>query len=458
MTSIAKGTRYFGTDGIRAKVGSPQMAPEFILKLAMVTGSLLVQSNKKTPKVVIGRDTRRSGKLFEAALVAGFNAVGVDVYLLGVMPTPAVAYLTRAFHADLGVVISASHNLYQDNGIKFFSSEGQKISDDFETAIERGIQQNLETTKTSGLIPMADQVGKCQEALDSAGRYIEFCKSAIPHFSHLADLKIVVDCAHGATAHIAPLVFEELGAEIITIGNQPNGLNINDHCGSTAPMALCEAVKKHGADIGIAFDGDGDRVIMVSHEGEIVDGDEILYILAMESQRNGLLKDSGVVGTQMSNLGLEQALSRRKIPFTRTQVGDRYVMEELHKRQWLIGGESSGHIIWLSSTTTGDGIVAALQVLSVMQSQQKSLQALLAEYEKAPQILINLPLVKPISDEAWEGLLQEATRWNEKLAHSGRVLLRKSGTEPLIRIMVEGEKAQILEVAEDLKRRVLSVI
>jgi phosphoglucosamine mutase len=452
-------TQYFGTDGIRAKVGSPQMTPEFILKLAMITGELLVSAkkNKKksrvTLKVLIGRDTRRSGKLFEAALQAGFNAVGVDVYFLGVMPTPAVAYLTRAFHADLGVVISASHNLYQDNGIKFFSSEGRKISDEFEAAIEAGFAQDLPL--------MAESIGKCELALDAAGRYIEFCKSAIPHFSHLSDLKIIVDCAHGATAHIAPLVFEELGAEVISVGCQPDGLNINDQCGSTSPEKLCQAVKEHRADIGVAFDGDGDRVIMVNHQGEVVDGDEILYILALESQRNGLLKNSGVVGTQMSNLGLEQALARHQIPFARTSVGDRYVMEALHQKQWLIGGESSGHIIWLSSTTTGDGIVAALQVLSVMQSQQKSLDALLEDYEKAPQILINIPLKNSqgesiqISDQAWQELLQEAQSWNQKLQSSGRVLLRKSGTEPLIRVMVEGEKSEISKIAEHLRAAVL---
>jgi phosphoglucosamine mutase len=381
----------------------------------------------------------------------------VDVYFLGVMPTPAVAYLTRAFHADLGVVISASHNGYQDNGIKFFSSEGRKIPDEFEAMIERHLHEPLPV--------MAEAIGKSEMAVDAAGRYIEFCKSAIPHFSHLSDLKIIVDCAHGATAHIAPLVFEELGAEVMSIGCQPNGLNINEDCGSTAPEKLCQAVKEHQADIGVAFDGDGDRVIMVNAQGEVVDGDEILYILAMESQRNGMLKNSGVVGTQMSNFGLEQALARHQIPFMRTSVGDRYVMEALHQKQWLIGGESSGHIIWLSSTTTGDGIVAALQVLSVMQSQKKSLQALLKDYEKAPQILINIPLKNAhgdrvnISDQAWQALLQEAETWNQKLKNSGRVLLRKSGTEPLIRVMVEmitSEKSQLSEIAEQLRHSVLA--
>ncbi len=445
--------RYFGTDGIRAKVGSPQMNPEFILKLAMVSGHLLAQERSHSripPKVVIGRDTRRSGKLFEAALQAGFNAMGVDVYLLGVMPTPAVAYLTRTFHADLGVVISASHNGYQDNGIKFFSSEGRKIPDAWEALIEKGFEAPLPL--------MGSAVGKCEEALDSAGRYIEFCKSAIPHFSQFSDLKIVVDCAEGATSHIAPFVFEELGAEVIPIHHQPTGFNINDHCGSTAPAKLCEAVLSHQADIGIAFDGDGDRVIMVNAEGKVVDGDEILYILAVESQCRGLLKESGVVGTDMSNLGLETALKHRNIPFLRTSVGDRYVMEKLHEKQWLIGGESSGHIIWLSSTTTGDGIVAALQVLSVMQSQQKSLKSLLEDYHKVAQILLNVPCDPErrfFSQQAWIALQQEVKTLNASLKGTARVLLRPSGTEPLIRIMVEGSLPQIELIAESIRKKVL---
>jgi phosphoglucosamine mutase len=433
------------------------MTPGFIVKLAMVVGALLVKKKRyphRAPKVVIGKDTRRSSSLFEAALQAGFNAVGVDVYLLGTMPTPAVAYLTRTFHADLGVVISASHNGYEDNGIKFFSSEGRKISDEFEGLIEEGCQSVDHP-------PMSSSIGRTKTALDSAGRYIEFCKSAIPHFSHLSDLKIVLDCANGATSHIAPSVFEELGAQVFCIHHEPDGFNINHECGSTSPASLCESVKHYGADLGIAFDGDGDRVIMVDSSGEVVDGDQILYILAVESQRNGLLKDSGVVGTQMSNLGLEEALKRRGIPFLRTAVGDRYVMEKLHEKQWLIGGESSGHLIWLSSTTTGDGIVAALQVVSVMQSEQKSLKALLAEYQKAPQVLINVAFDatrQSLKEASWKQLLQEADEWTQKLGGKGRVLLRKSGTEPVIRIMVEGEVSLIMSVAESLKMSVQSNI
>jgi phosphoglucosamine mutase len=423
----------------------------------MVTGRLLVKENPyphRAPKVVIGKDTRRSSSLFEAALQAGFNAVGVDVYLLGTMPTPAVAYLTRTFHANLGVVISASHNGYEDNGIKFFSAEGRKISDEWEALIEEGCG-------SADSPVMASSLGRTQAALDSAGRYIEFCKSAIPHFSHLSDLKIVLDCANGATFHIAPSVFEELGAQVFSLHHEPDGLNINRDCGSTAPASLCQAVQHYGADLGIAFDGDGDRVIMVDASGSVVDGDQILYILAVESQRNGLLKESGVVGTQMSNFGLEEALKRRGIPFVRTSVGDRYVMEKLHEKQWLIGGESSGHIIWLSSTTTGDGIVAALQVVSVMQSEQQSLEALLADYEKAPQVLINVafdPAHQQISEVSWKSLLEEADKWTHSLSGKGRVLLRKSGTEPVIRIMVEGEASRITSVAESLKISVQSKI
>jgi phosphoglucosamine mutase len=412
------------------------------------------KSANQRATIVIGKDTRLSGYMLENALAAGVMSLGANVLFIGPLPTPGVAYITRSLRADAGIVLSASHNPYEDNGIKFFRHDGYKLDD----AIERRIEHLVFSGEIESIRPTAGKIGQAKRIDDALGRYVEFAKASFPKGMTLEGLHVAVDCANGATSHIAPLVFQELGAEVSLIGGQPNGLNINDCCGSTSPAALCEAVKQHQADIGIAFDGDGDRVILVNSQGEVVDGDEILYILAIESQRNGLLKNSGVVGTQMSNLGLEQALSRRKIPFTRTQVGDRYVMEELHKKQWLIGGESSGHIIWLSSTTTGDGIVAALQVLSVMQSQQKSLQDLLEDYEKAPQVLINIPLKNAISDQVWQYLLAEAESWNQKLKNSGRVLLRKSGTEPLIRIMVEGEKSQIALVAENLKQVVLSVL
>lgn len=453
------GLAFFGTDGIRSKVGVFPMVPEFLVKLGMAAGVILKEHNEQA-RVVIGRDTRRSGPMIESALEAGLSAMGVDVYLLGEMPTPGVAYLTRAFHAEAGVVISASHNPHEDNGIKFFGSDGAKLSDALELAIENKLKGLLDQNLNQGLnlSPVfSAQMGQVKNIQDAAGRYIEFCKASTPYFFSLRGLKIILDCAHGATAKIAPQVFQELGAEVITIGVDPNGLNINAEFGSTSPWNLQKKVLAERADLGIAFDGDGDRVIMVDHAGVLVDGDEIVFLLAKDSKREGRMKTGGVVGTQMSNLGLEKALAQEDIPFVRTKVGDRHVMAELKKRQWLLGGESSGHIIWLDSTTTGDGIVAALQVLTVMKKQDLSLRACLAGMVKMPQVLINLSLKEKLSldqlkiFELW-ALEREK---NLNLNHTGRILLRPSGTENLLRIMVEGEDLKLVKnTAEQLAERI----
>lgn len=430
--------RFFGTDGIRAKVGQWPMTPEFALKLGFAAGKVLRQNTHTDARVVIGKDTRRSGYLLESALEAGFSAAGVDVYLLGPMPTPGVAYLTRAIRAQAGVVISASHNPHYDNGIKFFSHEGRKLSDALELTIEAQLDQPVE-------VVAPEQLGKAVRVADAAGRYIEFCKASVPPFFSLRGLKVVVDCAHGATYHIAPSVLRELEADVIAIGNAPNGLNINDHAGSTAPEALQKAVLAHHADLGIAFDGDGDRVIMVDQDGVVVDGDEILYILASDYWHQGQLQAGGVVGTHMSNMGLEVALKRLGITFARAKVGDRHVMELLQQQGWLIGGESSGHIIWLSSTTTGDGIVAALQVLRVMRERGKSLRQLLSGMEKYPQVLINVRLTNPLPENVWPELHAATRQAETELGTHGRVLLRASGTEPLIRVMVEADNQVLAE-------------
>lgn len=436
--------KYFGTDGIRGKVGVYPITPDFMLKLGWATGKVFAGQGKG--KILIGKDTRISGYMFESALEAGLTSAGLDVNLLGPMPTPAVAYLTRTFQAQAGIVISASHNAFQDNGIKFFSADGMKLPDEIEKAIEEAMDEALTTVES-------DAIGKASRIVDASGRYIEFCKSTIPNNVSLNGLSIVVDCANGATYHIAPNVLRELGASVITIGTEPDGLNINRDCGSTHPEELAKRVLEENADLGIAFDGDGDRLIMVDHKGETVDGDELLYIIAR--YKLGKLgkggRDQGIIGTVMSNLGLEIALKELDIPFRRTKVGDRYVMTELLTRQWLFGGESSGHIICLDSTSTGDGIVSALQVLSAMQVFDQSLHDVKAGMSKFPQTMINVEL--STKDGLMENkAIQAAVKKGEtELGKAGRVLLRPSGTEPVVRVMVEGEDTdQVSRLATDI--------
>lgn len=425
---MAKVKKYFGTDGIRGRVGEYPVTPDFFLKLGWAIGKVFAK--KPDSCVLIGKDTRISGYMFESALEAGLTSAGVDIKLLGPMPTPAVAYLTRTFQAQAGIVISASHNSYEDNGIKFFSTEGNKLGDDVEFAIEEALDSDLQTVSS-------DKIGKASRINDASGRYIEFCKGTIGQDIKLNGLKIVLDCANGATYHIAPNVFKELGAEVKVIGNSPNGLNINKDCGSTKPQQLAKAVLKHQADLGIAFDGDGDRVQMVDHTGAIVDGDELLYIMALYKLGKSP-KAQGVVGTVMSNLGLEIALTDLKIPFRRTLVGDRYVMEELKTRQWLLGGESSGHLICLDKTSTGDGIVSALQVLAAMRVLDKSLAELKSGMAKFPQSMINVRLRNPKALDGNKIILSAVKDAEAALGKEGRVLLRPSGTEPVVRVMVEG--------------------
>ena len=421
--------KYFGTDGIRGRVGVHPINAEFMLKLGWATGRVL--GNGAATRVVIGKDTRISGYMFESALEAGLSAAGVDIRLLGPMPTPSIAYLTRTMHACAGIVISASHNPHHDNGIKFFSAQGTKLPADVEAAIEAELENPMVTVSS-------DKLGKAERVEDARGRYIEFCKSTIPSRISLRGLKIVVDCANGATYQVAPSVLEEMGADVIGIGVEPNGLNINEECGSTMPQHLCERVLKEGADLGIALDGDGDRVIMVDHKGELVDGDELLFIIAASRKKNEQLSGP-VVGTLMSNLGLEHALHRLNIEFKRARVGDRYVMEMLNEHGGVVGGESSGHIICLDRTSTGDGVVSALQVLATMMQQNVALHELKQGMTKYPQHMINVPLVRCLDVDKDESI-QTAVRQAETcLAGKGRVLLRSSGTEPLIRVMVEGE-------------------
>ncbi|SFH61601.1 phosphoglucosamine mutase [Modicisalibacter xianhensis] len=443
--------RYFGTDGIRGTVGEYPITADFMLKLGWAMGRVLDKQRGRA-KVLIGKDTRISGYMFESALEAGLSAAGVDVSLLGPMPTPGIAYLTRTFRADAGIVISASHNAYQDNGIKFFSAEGAKLPDEIEMRIEDELEKPLET------VP-ADRLGKAVRINDAAGRYIEFCKSTVPHRLSLHGLKIVLDCAHGATYHIAPNVFRELGAQVSLVGADPDGLNINYRVGSTHPASLRAAVIERGADLGIAFDGDGDRVILVDADGREVDGDDILYLIARDRHSRGEL-GGGVVGTLMSNFGLAAALEALAIPFERAKVGDRYVMERLAANGWQLGGESSGHIVCGHVQSTGDGIVSALQVLSIMVSQGQSLAALLRDFEKAPQALVNVRLTPGTDKQALlesEPLRNSVAAVEEELNGSGRVLLRPSGTEPLIRVMVEGRPrfdvtALAQRIAADVER------
>lgn len=420
--------KYFGTDGIRGHVGSSNINPEFILKLGWAVGRVLINEQRK--KVIIGKDTRISGYMLESALEAGFSAAGVDVILLGPMPTPAIAYLTQTLRANAGVVISASHNPFEDNGIKFFSAEGGKLADAVELAIEAEMDVPLTVVDSS-------QLGKATRIDDAPGRYIEFCKSTIPSLTRLSGLKIALDCANGATYNIAPNVFTELGAEVITMGDKPNGFNINKHCGSTEPDALRRLVLQTGADIGIALDGDGDRVLLVDSAGNLIDGDEIIYIIAKDRQQKGLLH-GGVVGTLMSNYGLEKAIKEMGVPFLRTKVGDRYVLEALKANDWKIGGESSGHIVCLDKTTTGDGIIAALQVLACMVKQEKSLHELLQGIQLLPQTLINIKTPNAVELAEHPKVLEMVSSLTMALAGEGRVLLRPSGTEPLLRVMVEG--------------------
>lgn len=419
--------KYFGTDGIRGRVGDYPITPEFVMKLGWAAGKVL--SKIGTKKVLIGKDTRISGYMLESALEAGLSAAGIQAALLGPMPTPAIAYLTRTFRAEAGIVISASHNPYYDNGIKFFSHDGTKLPDEVELAIEAMLDQPMDCVTS-------EQLGKARRITDAAGRYIEFCKSTFPSEMHLDGLTIVIDCAHGATYHIAPAVFEELGAKVIRMGCEPNGLNINDQVGSTAPEALMAAVVEHGADLGIAFDGDGDRLAMVDHTGSLLDGDQVLYIMVNNAIRRGTL-GGGVVGTLMTNMAFELALAEQDIAFVRANVGDRYVLEQLKQRGWKLGGENSGHIISLEHNSTGDGIVAALQVLRAMVCSKQDLYALSQSLVLFPQVLNNVRFsagTNPLNDPQVQARVAEA---EAELAGAGRVLLRKSGTEPLIRVMVE---------------------
>ncbi|MCF6775540.1 phosphoglucosamine mutase [Thiotrichales bacterium 19X7-9] len=428
--------KLFGTDGIRGYIGRYPITPEVALHLGWAVGNVLCK-NKKKAKVVIGKDTRRSCYLLESALSAGLTASGVDVYLLGPMPTPAVAYLTRTFHASAGIVISASHNPHHDNGIKFFSEDGFKLDDELELEIEALLEKPLEC-----VVP--EEIGAIDRIDDAPGRYIEFCKASIPNSVMLKGVKIVLDCANGAAYHVAPSVFRELGAQVIVIADTPNGLNINDHCGAVYPQAMIERVLKEKADIGIALDGDADRLILSDSQGRLIDGDEVIYLLAVQAKKSNQLQ-GGVVGTVMSNFALELALKRVGINFERAKVGDRYVIEKLREKQWRLGGEASGHVICLDANTTGDGIIAALQVLAVMMIEEKSLTKLLEGFQKMPQCMINVPLNKPLSQNDWESIESEVAVVESKLDSHGRVVLRPSGTEPVLRVMVEAEDENLAQ-------------
>lgn len=441
--------KYFGTDGIRGTVGKYPITPEFVMKLGWAVGKVLAKDRHS--KVVIGKDTRVSGYMFESALEAGLSAAGVDIQLLGPMPTPGIAYLTRTLSAQAGIVISASHNPFNDNGIKFFSSQGTKLPDDIELEIEAQLDQEMICNDSA-------QLGKASRVTDVAGRYIEFCKGSFPYRLSLSGLKIVLDCSNGATYHIAPLVFEELGAEVITIGNKPDGYNINEACGSTHPALLQEQVKLHQANIGIAFDGDGDRVMMVDHQGNLVDGDQLLYIMARDKKRHGSF-NGGVVGTLMTNLGMEHALAKLDIPLIRANVGDRYVMEQLLENNWSLGGENSGHIICLDQTTTGDGIIAALQVLAALVESGETLAESVRDLTMYPQVLENVRLEKKQDVTTIPAVKAAVDKAEAELADRGRVLLRASGTEPLIRVMVEGENEnQVQQCAKSIADAVRDAI
>jgi phosphoglucosamine mutase len=429
--------KYFGTDGIRGTVGQHPITADFMLKLGYAAGKVLTHNTKVKKRVLIGKDTRVSGYMFESALEAGLIAAGVNVDMLGPMPTPAIAYLTRAFRASAGIVISASHNPVGDNGIKFFSADGFKLDDDIELGIEALIDQPLITNDSFTL-------GKARRISDATGRYVEFCKGSLPSQFNLAGFKIVLDCANGATYNAAPKVFKELGAHTITMATEPNGFNINDKCGSTYMEGLCARVVEENADFGIALDGDGDRVLFSDANGEIVDGDELIYIIAQHRLQSGQ-GCNGVAGTLMSNLGLELALKDLNIPFLRTKVGDRYVVEALKDNDWNLGGEASGHVLCSDLNTTGDGIVAALQVIRAVSDSGKPLADLKLGMSKFPQTMINVRLAKKVDITENNAINAAVAEAEQKLAGRGRVLLRPSGTEPLIRVMAEGDDQALVE-------------
>jgi len=447
--------KYFGTDGVRGKVGEYPITPEFVMRLGYAAGKVLATSDwhlaeGERPTVLIGKDTRISGYLLESALQAGLIAAGVDVYLAGPIPTPAVAYLTRALRLQAGVVISASHNPFEDNGIKFFSASGSKLPDETELAIEAEMDAPIVTMPSAGL-------GKAKRLEDAAGRYIEFCKSSFPYELDLRGLKLVVDCAHGAAYHIAGHVFHELGADVITIGVQPDGKNINDGYGATAPGNLQKAVIEHRADLGIALDGDADRLVMVDAGGHLYDGDQLLYIIAQHRQKQGVMK-GGVVGTLMTNLAFEHAMQRMGIPFARAKVGDRYVMELMQQKGWQLGGENSGHIICLDRHSTGDGIISALQVLHALRAGKQTLVQAAAGMLMYPQVLINVRIAKGQDCTKHVEVQAAVSSANAALDGKGRVLLRPSGTEPLLRVMVEGEDGEKVRYwAENIAQAVRAV-
>lgn len=452
---------YFGTDGIRGKFGELPITPDFILKLGYVTGLVLIEKNEnptRKPSVVIGKDTRLSGYVIEGALQAGFNAAGVDVYMLGPLPTPAIAHLTRSFNADAGVVISASHNPYYDNGIKFFSGDGKKLTDEMQTAINDKLTAIMNDVSSDvAMMPILDpaNLGKNNRINDAKGRYIEFCKGSFPYQYDLSHLTVVVDCANGAGYSVAPRVMRELGANVIAINNTPDGININAECGSTHPESLQKAVLEHDADVGIALDGDGDRIVMVDETGKLVDGDGILYVLATQ----GKTKAEGVVGTLMSNMGLELALKDADIHFTRAKVGDRYVMQDLEANGWILGGEPSGHILCLDKSRTGDAIIAGLQVLAVMQAKERALSELVEGFEVLPQKLVNVRLSQMQDPFKHEELVAAFDKAQATLEGRGRLLIRQSGTEPMIRVMVESDDEIECDVmANDLADLIKSVL
>jgi len=427
---------WFGTDGIRGRVGREPMTPEFVLRLGWAAGRVLGGEGGHR-EVLIGKDTRISGYMYESALEAGLAAAGVNTLLVGPMPTPAIAYLTRTFRQAAGIVISASHNPHHDNGIKFFSGTGMKLPDDLENRIEAELGRPMVMVDPA-------ELGRARRIEDARGRYIEFCKGTVPFGLTLADLKLVVDCAHGAAYSVAPRVFRELGAEVVTIGVEPDGININENCGATSIESLAETVLAEGADVGIALDGDGDRVIMVDRHGRRVDGDVLLLILSLARHAGGSL-GGGVVGTLMSNLGLEQALARHGIPFVRSAVGDRYVLEQLQANGWKLGGESSGHIVCLDRTTTGDGIVSALQVLACMVDTGRTLDELAGQMTRYPQLLVNVRVAERVDPHSDANVCRAVADVERDLGEAGRVLLRASGTEPLVRVMVEGPDDEVIE-------------
>ena len=433
--------KYFGTDGIRGRVGDAPVTPDFMLKLGWATGKVFASEDGTKPTVVIGKDTRVSGYMLESALQAGLVAAGANVKLLGPLPTPGIALLTRTQKADAGIVISASHNPYFDNGIKFFNGQGSKLSDELELQIEAMIDSPMETVDS-------EQLGKASRIVDAAGRYVEYCKSTFPDELSLKGMKLVIDCAHGATYHIAPAVFEELGATTVVIGATPDGYNINDGVGSTEPAALQAKVLEEGADIGIAFDGDGDRLQMVNAKGELLTGDDVLYVLAMHRLANGD-SDAGIVGTLMTNMGLELALEAGGLRLARAKVGDRYVKELMVAEGWSLGGESSGHIICGDLSTTGDGVIAALQVLAAVRASGKSLEALASGFNPLPQVLVNVRITKGFDLSAHPTIAEACRRVESELEGRGRLLLRPSGTEPVIRVMVEGDDTVAIDALAD---------